>query len=100
MNRTIFLLNGDDELVEMRESSYDSEDLLQRLLARYPTFLAGDQIDRASPRRWLLRGREVSVPGEYGAEAVGLSITFFWIRMRSRPLSRSSVARTQGFVVK
>src|SRR5690554_490727 len=34
------------------------------------------------------------------AEAVGLSITFFWIRMRSRPLSRSSVARIQGFVVK
>src|SRR5690606_24963339 len=66
MNRTIFLLNGDDELVEMRESSYDSEDLLQRLLARYPTFLAGDQIDRASPRRWLLIGREVSVPGGMG----------------------------------
>lgn len=46
----------------MSEQAYDSEDLLQRLLAEYPNLLAGDQIDRDSPRRWLLISREASVP--------------------------------------
>jgi len=39
----IFLLNG-EQLVEMRERAYDSEDLLQALLAKYPNLLAGDQL--------------------------------------------------------
>ncbi len=34
-------------MVEMTEASYDSEDLLQGLLARYPNLLAGDQMDNA-----------------------------------------------------
>lgn len=39
----IFLLNG-EQLVEMRERAYDSEDLLQALLAKYPNLLAGDRL--------------------------------------------------------
>jgi hypothetical protein len=39
----IFLLSG-ETLVEMREQAYDSEDLLQRWLAKYPDLLAGDQL--------------------------------------------------------
>ena len=39
----IFLLSG-DKLVEMREQAYDSEDLLQALLAKYSNLLAGDQL--------------------------------------------------------
>ena len=62
--RAIYLLGHGDELVELRESAYDSEDLLQRLLASYPSLLAGDQMDLQSPRRWLLIDREVGVPGE------------------------------------
>ena len=50
----IFLIAGDDRLVELSSSTYDSEALLQRLLERYPNLLAGDQIDAVSPRRWLL----------------------------------------------
>jgi hypothetical protein len=46
----------------LTEQSYDSEDLLQRLLAQYPNLLAGSQIDKGSPRRWLLISREISVP--------------------------------------
>jgi hypothetical protein len=30
----IYLLRGDDELVEMRESTYEAEDVLQALIAR------------------------------------------------------------------
>ena len=48
MNGRIFLLDGDD-LRPMDEQPYDSEDLLQRLLAQHPDLLAGDQIDDSEP---------------------------------------------------
>jgi hypothetical protein len=66
MNGGIFLIQDDGELVEMRSQQYDSEDLLQELLCKYPNLLAGDQIDSRSPRRWLLVSREASIPGEEG----------------------------------
>ena len=62
--RAIYLIGHGEQLVEMREAVYDSEDLLQRLLATYPNLLAGDQMDLQAPRRWLLVTREASVPGE------------------------------------
>jgi hypothetical protein len=59
----IFLVrNG--ELAELRAQRYDSESLLQSLLANHPGLMAGSQIDAASPRRWLLVTREMSVPSE------------------------------------
>ncbi len=45
----------------MDEQPYDSENLLQELLAKYPNFLAGDQMDSARPRRWLLVKREAEL---------------------------------------
>jgi hypothetical protein len=48
----------------MEEAPYDSEKLLQMLLADRPDLLAGEQIDVEEPRRWLLVTREMSVPGE------------------------------------
>lgn len=48
----------------MQESPYDSEDVLQQLLANYPDLLAGDQISPEEPRRWLHISREMGVPGE------------------------------------
>ncbi len=53
-NREMFLLRDDGPLVEMQEQGYESEALLQDLLARYPNLLGGDQIDSSAPRRWLL----------------------------------------------
>ena len=60
----IYVLQRDKQLIELREQEYDSENLLQELLAEYPNLLAGDQIDSAAPRRWLLVGREMGVPSE------------------------------------
>lgn len=57
----IFLLNG-EKLVEMREQAYDSEDLLQRWLAKYLALLAGGGELAGSPRRWLLVKREAGIP--------------------------------------
>jgi hypothetical protein len=64
MSRGIFLIQNDGKLIEMREQAYESEDLLQHLLANYPGLLAGDQIDRNQPRRWLLIKREAGIPAQ------------------------------------
>lgn len=64
MGGGIYLIQDDDRLVEMTEQAYDSEDQLQELLETYPNLLAGDEIDRATPRRWLLISREVSLSAE------------------------------------
>ena len=60
----IYLLKEDSTLLAMEEATYDSESLLQKLLADHPDLLAGDQIDVEEPRRWLLVTREMAVPGE------------------------------------
>ena len=60
----IYLLKEDSTLLAMEEALYDSEGLLQKLLADHPDLLAGDQINAEEPRRWLLVTREMAVPGE------------------------------------
>ncbi len=64
INGNIFMVNTDGSLTEMRQEQYDSERLLQNLLIRYPNLLAGDQINSASPRKWLLVSREMPVSGD------------------------------------
>ena len=54
----IFLLQDENELVEMEEKEYVSEDILQDLIAKYPNLLAGDEMDVDVPRKWLLVQRE------------------------------------------
>ena len=53
MTGRIYLLNDSSELMAMEEASYDSEGLLQELLAKHPDLLAGEQINSEEPRRWL-----------------------------------------------
>ena len=64
MSGGIYLLRDNGQLVEMREQAYDSEDLLQKLLAQYPNLLAGDQMNSDVPRRWLLISREMALASE------------------------------------
>jgi hypothetical protein len=64
MTGQIFVLQSDDTLVPMTAEAYESEALLQTLLARYPDLLAGDQVDPSSPRRWLLVSQEVGLASE------------------------------------
>lgn len=66
MGGSIYLIQDNETLVEMREEEPENEELLQRLLAQYPHLLAGDQIDSEAPRRWLLIQREAGVPMEEG----------------------------------
>jgi len=68
MNGVIYLNQDNEQLVEMKEQKYDSEDLLQVLIAKYPNLLAGDQMDSVIPRRWLLISREAGLPSEEDSE--------------------------------
>src|SRR3954453_2383628 len=67
MSGGIYLVRGDAELVEMRETPYEAEDVLQQLIAKFPSLLAGDQLGGDTPRRWLLIGREAALPDDEDA---------------------------------
>lgn len=56
VNPGTFVIQEDGTLMELVESPYDSEVLLQELPAKYPNLLAGDQINTTSPR--LLGGSQ------------------------------------------
>ena len=64
MTGRIYLLNDNSDLMAMEEAPYDSEDLLQEMLANHPDLLAGEQINSDDPRRWLLITREMAVQGD------------------------------------
>lgn len=59
----IFLLKDSGDLEKVPVKSYDSEDLLQSLIEKYPELLAGDQINPEEPTRWIMVKREAGVPG-------------------------------------
>ena len=63
-SKIFFLQDNATSLTALVESPYDSEDILQALLARYCDLLPGDQIDPENPRRWLLVSREMGIPDE------------------------------------
>ena len=66
MSDAIYLIGEDGSLREMRSEPYDSEDLLQRLLAEHPSVLAGVHSDDDSSGDWLLLKREAGVPTHEG----------------------------------
>lgn len=67
MNTGIYLIKEGDRLLEMSEQPYQSEAVLQELLAKHPNILAGNLIDSSVPRRWLLISRELGLPDEENA---------------------------------
>lgn len=62
----VFVLQNERTLVPIRAANFASEDDFQRLLESFPELLAGDQIDAAAPRRFLLVSREQPVASEEG----------------------------------
>ncbi len=59
---TLFLREG-PELVALSGEPYETEDVLQQLLARYPDLLPGGEMNPQDPRRFILVKREASVAG-------------------------------------
>jgi len=57
-------LERDGELVNLAVEPFASEDEFQALIEHHEQLLAGDQINRSSPRRFLLVRREAGIPSE------------------------------------
>src|SRR5205809_3404297 len=73
----IYVVREDGSLAEMSETPYESEELLQELLAKYPQLLAAEHVDQSSGSRWLLITREVGVPDrEAGSDRWSLDHLF------------------------
>ena len=66
MSDGIFIVKDDGTLVPMRPSPFESEAVLQQLLASHPSLLVGEAVNPTNPRRWLLIARELGVPDEEG----------------------------------
>ena len=78
MPGAIYVLKSDDELIEMRQEGYLLEAHLQDLLAKYPSLLAGEGVNPASPRRWLLVRKEAGLAdSEDGGMRWSLDHLFF-----------------------
>jgi hypothetical protein len=60
----VFVLKDTETLVSMASAQFASEADFQHLLAKFPELLSGDQIDPASPRKWVLVRREKAVPAD------------------------------------
>src|SRR5215470_11535821 len=69
MSDSIFLLGDDGVLTEVSGAPYGAEAELQELLAGHVDLLPGAQINRDSPRRWLLVKREAGIPNQEGGGA-------------------------------
>jgi hypothetical protein len=96
----IFLKEG-DALIRMREAPYDTEAILQRLIARHPQMLAGDDSDDPAGS-WLLVRREAAVYDEGDAASRG-SVDHLFIDAEAIPtlveVKRSTDTRIRREVV-
>jgi len=59
---TIFLLTDDKKLQKVPNVEFETENLLQALIAKYPELIVGEQIDAEAPPKWLMVAREAGIP--------------------------------------
>ena len=69
MAERIYVMNDKGEIHPLAEEPFDTEDLLQRLVADHPELLDGEQMRPGDPRRWILITREKSIPDTVDAGA-------------------------------
>jgi hypothetical protein len=65
MSESLFLLR-DGDLKQMTSADFESEDVFQGLLARFPDLLTNADFGESSPRRWVLVSREASIADRDG----------------------------------
>jgi hypothetical protein len=61
MAAIMYAASGDGELVELKETLFAKEVDLQDFLTRHPALLAGDQMNPADPRRFVLITAEARI---------------------------------------
>src|SRR5687767_3912045 len=102
MSPGIFLIQDNQELIEMTEQTYESEKLLQTWLAQYPALLVGNQIDAKVPKEFVLIEQACEVTAT-DAGANRWSIAHLFIDQHAIPTiveaKRSSATRIRQEVV-
>lgn len=66
MSAPIFAIERGGSLVRMESARYETEDLLQRLIAEHPDVLHDANSGGGEARRWLLVTREAAIPDQVG----------------------------------
>jgi hypothetical protein len=86
----------------MRQTPYEAEDVLQTLIAKFPSLLSGDAKGAEVPRRWVLVGREAAQPDDEDA-AGRWSVDHLFLDQEAVPtlveVKRSSDTRIRREVV-
>jgi hypothetical protein len=59
---TIFLLADNNKLQRIPNVEYETEGLLQALIADNPELMVGEQMDAEAPPKWLMVAREAGIP--------------------------------------
>ena len=64
----VFVLRDDRTLAPLQSAEFARESDFQALVGDFPELLAGEQMNAASPRRFLLVDREVGIPASTGGD--------------------------------
>lgn len=77
MGQGIFIIQSNGSLLQLNQTPYDSELILQELLAKYPNLLSGDDVESGELTRWLLVKQEMGVQdSEYSGDRWSLDHLF------------------------
>lgn len=68
MSGVIYVIQEGKRLIRMEQAAYVAEANFQKLIEDFPELLAGEQINSAAPRKWLLVSRESPIPSEKGGD--------------------------------
>lgn len=69
MSESLFLLRGNDALTKLSSAKFETEDIFQGLLARFPDLLTDADFGEGTARRWVLVSREAEIPTKEGGSA-------------------------------
>ena len=67
MSTGFFSFDDKNKLIDVSQMAFESEDALQKLVAKYPQLLSGDEGSAAGISEWLFVAREMGIPSEEGA---------------------------------
>lgn len=73
----VFVIQKDGSLSALLPAEFTTEDDFQKLLAKHPDLIPGNQVDPTSPRRWILVTRELGIATEQeGGDRIWLDHLF------------------------
>ena len=83
----MFMKQPTGELTRLNKTEYDSEKILQELIANFPDILAGE-VPSEDPQRWMLVKRELGIPIVMMVRTICFLITSFSIKKGYLPSLR------------